>query len=230
VGQQKQKNTIFSLMQAVFDRRGLFFAYICRMFNTVLAISFWHKIDAWDKWLFLKLNSQWTNPFFDAVLPFFRNSVFWAPLYIFIAAFIGLNYGRKGLWWVLLFICTIAATDMIGARIIKETVQRPRPCQDVVFMNYVRLLLKQCSGSYSFVSNHAANHFGMATFAFLTFRGVVKNWMYLAFAWAFFIAYAQIYVGVHYPLDVVGGAVLGIIVGSMTAWLFDKKWGHFKLG
>jgi membrane-associated phospholipid phosphatase len=219
-----------SLKQAVFDRQGPFFAYICRMFNMVLAISFWHKMDAWDKWLFLKLNSQWTNPFFDSVLPFFRNSVFWAPLYIFIAAFIGLNYGRKGLWWALLFICTVAATDMIGARIIKEAVRRPRPCQDVAFMNYVRLLLKQCSGSYSFVSNHAANHFGMATFAFLTFRGVVKNWMYLAFAWAFFIAYAQVYVGVHYPLDVLGGAFLGIAVGSMTAWLFDKKWGHFKLG
>jgi membrane-associated phospholipid phosphatase len=200
------------------------------MFNMVLAISFWHKMDAWDKWLFLKLNSQWTNPFFDSLLPFFRNSVFWAPLYIFIAAFIALNYGRKGLWWALLFICTIAATDMIGARIIKEAVRRPRPCQDVEFMTYVRLLLKQCSGSYSFVSNHAANHFGMATFAFLTFRGVVKNWMYLAFAWAFFIAYAQVYVGVHYPLDVLGGALLGVGVGSLTAWLFDKKWGHFKLG
>jgi membrane-associated phospholipid phosphatase len=219
-----------SLKQAVFDRQGPFFAYICRMFNMVLAISFWHKMDAWDKWLFLKLNSQWTNPFFDSLLPFFRNSVFWAPLYIFIAAFIALNYGRKGLWWALLFICTIAATDMIGARIIKEAVRRPRPCQDVEFMTYVRLLLKQCSGSYSFVSNHAANHFGMATFAFLTFRGVVKNWMYLAFAWAFFIAYAQVYVGVHYPLDVLGGALLGMGVGSLTAWLFDKKWGHFKLG
>jgi len=230
VGKQAQKNGFFSLKQAGFARQGPFFAYICRMFNMVLAISFWHKIDAWDKWLFLKLNSQWTNPFFDAVLPFFRNSVLWAPLYIFIAAFIGLNYGKKGLWWALLFICTVAATDLIGARVIKEAVRRTRPCQDLVFMNYVRLLLKQCSGSYSFVSNHAANHFAMATFAFLTFRGVVKNWMLLAFAWAFFIAYSQVYVGVHYPLDVIGGALLGIGVGSMTAWLFDKKWGHFKLG
>ena len=96
-------------------------------------------------------------------------------------------------------------------------------------MIYVRLLLKQCSGSYSFVSNHAANHFGLATFAFFTFKGVFKKWMYLAYLWAFFIGYAQVYVGVHYPLDVLGGAVLGLLMGSATAWLFNKKWGRFKM-
>jgi undecaprenyl-diphosphatase len=53
--------------------------------------------------------------------------------------------------------------------------------------------------------------------------------MYLAFVWAFFIAYAQVYVGVHYPFDVVGGAILGIVIGSFTSWLFDKKWGQLKL-
>jgi undecaprenyl-diphosphatase len=140
-----------------------------------------------------------------------------------------LNFGKKGLWWSLLFICTVAVTDIIGARIIKEAFARPRPCQDPEFMDHVRLLLTRCSGSSSFVSNHAANHFGLATFSFLTFRGVFKRWMYLAFVWAFFIAYAQVYVGVHYPFDVVGGAILGIAIGSFTAWLFDKKWGQFKL-
>ena len=199
------------------------------MLTEVLAVSLWHRLDEWDKWLFVKLNSQWTNPFFDALLPFLRNSVFWAPLYIFVAAFIALNFGRKGLWWSLLFICTVALTDLIGARIIKESFHRPRPCQDAQFMIYVRLLLKQCSGSSSFVSNHAANHFGLATFAFFTFKGVFRKWMYLAYAWALFIAYAQVYVGVHYPLDVLGGALLGLIVGSTTAWLFNKKWGRFKM-
>lgn len=207
----------------------MFFAYICFMLSIMLAVSFWHKVDQWDKWLFVKLNSQWTNPFFDAVLPFFRNSVFWAPLYIFIAVFIAVNFGRKGLWWALLFICTVAITDLIGARIIKEAFNRTRPCQDAEFMNHVRLLLKRCSGSSSFISNHAANHFGLATFAFLTFRGVFKRWMILAFIWAFFIAYAQIYVGVHYPMDVAGGAILGIFIGSIMAGIFDKKWGHFKM-
>lgn len=199
------------------------------MYSTVLAISVWQQLDKWDKWLFVKLNSEWTNPLFDAVFPFVRNSLFWAPLYIFILVFITLNYGKRGLWWSLLFICTVAITDLIGTRVFKESFERLRPCQDPDFMFHVRLLLKECSGSFSFVSNHAANHFGIATFALLTFRGVFKKWMYLAYAWALMIAYAQVYVGVHYPLDVLGGAVLGSLAGVLTAWIFHRKWGNINL-
>lgn len=191
----------------------------------LLAISFWSKLNQWDKELFIKLNSHWTNSFFDTLFPFFRNSVFWAPLYIFMAAFIAFNFGKKGLWWALVFICTVALTDLTGNHLFKEIFQRPRPCSDPLFLNHVRLLLNQCSGSYSFVSNHAANHFGMATFAVLTFKGIFKKWMYFAYLWAFLIGYAQIYVGVHYPLDVLGGAVLGIIIGSVTAFVFNKNGG-----
>ncbi len=182
----------------------------------------------WDQNLFKILNSELTNPVFDKVFPYLRNSVFWAPLYIFILVFMTLNFGKKGWWWSVGFILTVAVIDMTGFR-IKLLVDRNRPCFDPDMIEHVRLLLKQCSGSSSFVSNHAANHFGIATFAFLTFRGILKGWMYLGFAWAFFIAYAQVYVGVHYPLDVVGGAMLGIIVGILTSWAFNRKWGSFKL-
>jgi undecaprenyl-diphosphatase len=195
----------------------------------MMSVSLWQRLDDWDKWLFIKLNSQWTNSFFDAVLPYFRDASFWAPLYLFILVFITINFGKKGLWWSLAFICTVALTDIIGARVFKDAFERLRPCQDPEFMNHVRLLLKECSGSYSFVSNHAANHFGIATFAVLTFKGVFKKWMCLAYVWAFLIVYAQVYVGVHYPLDVLGGAGLGVSVGFLTAWIFDKKCGTFNL-
>lgn len=199
------------------------------MYQTVLAISLWQRVDEWDKWLFVKLNSQWTNPVFDALLPYLRNSLFWAPLYLFVLVFITLNFGKKGWWWSLLFICTVSITDMVGTRIFKEGFERLRPCRDPQMMDHVRLLLKECSGSFSFVSNHAANHFGIACFAWLTFRGIFKKWMYLAFAWALFIAYAQIYVGVHYPLDVLAGALLGMMTGSLTAWIYHRKWGNIGL-
>ena len=199
------------------------------MYSTLLSVSLWQRLDEWDKWLFLKLNSQFTNPVFDAVFPFFRDALFWTPLYLFLLVFIALNYGKTGLWWSLIFICTVALTDMIGARVFKEGIDRLRPCQDPFFSDQVRLLLKHCSGSSSFVSNHAANHFGMATFAFITFRDVFKKWAYLAFLWALFIAYAQVYVGVHYPLDVMGGGVLGMLVGTLTGIFFIRKWGRFNL-
>ena len=199
------------------------------MVNMTLMISLWQRLDEWDKWLFIQINSQLTSPFLDTILPWFRYPLIWAPLYLFVLIFIVLNFGKKGLWWGLAFICTIAIADMIGARIFKDGVERLRPCHDEAFRDQVRLLLRQCSESYSFVSNHAANHFGIATFAFLTFRGILRKWMYLAYVWAFMIGYAQIYVGIHYPFDVLGGAILGILSGTLTAWLFHKKWGNFNL-
>jgi membrane-associated phospholipid phosphatase len=198
------------------------------MFRVELLISLWQRLEDWDKWLFIKLNSQWTNPVFDTILPYFRDPIFWIPVYLFILVFIALNYGQKGIWWSLTFICTIALTDMIGSQVFKEIFQRTRPCGDIDFMDHVRLLLKQCGAGYSFVSNHAANHFGMASFAVFTFKGVFKKWIYLAYLWAFLIAYSQVYVGVHYPLDVICGGLLGVAMGSFTAWLFHKKWGSIN--
>ena len=192
-------------------------------------LTFWQQVERWDQWLFIQLNSKWTNPFFDTVLPYFRDSVFWAPLYLFILAFIALNYGRKGVWWSIAFLCTIAITDMVSSRVFKEAFERLRPCQDPAFLSNVRLLVKHCSGGYSFTSSHAANHFGMATFVSRTFYSTFGRWIYLSYIWAFFISYAQIYVGVHYPLDVLGGAGIGVLAGLLTASLFNKKAGSFTL-
>lgn len=195
----------------------------------VLSVSFWQQIENFDKWLFIQLNNKLTNPVFDFILPYFRDSVFWAPLYIFLLVFILVNFGKKGLWWSLGFICTVALADMIGTRIFKYGFERLRPCQDPDFFMHVRLLLKHCSGSYSFVSNHAANHFGIATFVSITFYPTFKKWIYLAYVWALFVAYAQVYVGVHYPLDILGGAALGTLAGLLTANLYMKKAGSFTL-
>lgn len=194
-----------------------------------ILLSLWQQVERWDQWLFIQLNSRFTNPFFDAVLPYFRDSVFWAPLYLFILAFIALNYGKKGLWWSIAFLCTLAITDMVSSRVFKEAFERLRPCRDPAFSAYVRLLVKQCSGGYSFTSSHAANHFGMATFVSRTFYSTFGRWIYISYIWAFFISYAQIYVGVHYPLDVLGGAAIGVLAGLLTAWIFNKKAGSFTL-
>lgn len=188
-----------------------------------------HQLDQWDKWLFTRLNGHWTSPVLDAILPYFRDSSFWAPLYLFLLVFMAINYGRKGLWWSVGFVLAIAIADLVGGRIFKDGFQRLRPCQDPAFLMQVRLLLKQCSGSFSFVSNHAANHFAMATFAVLTLRQQLGKWVNAAYLWAFFIAYAQVYVGVHYPLDVLGGAGLGTLAGILSAWLFHQRWGRMEM-
>ena len=108
--------------------------YICRMLPVLLATSIWQQLDAWDKKLFVVLNSKLTNPFFDTVLPYFRDSVFWAPLYLFLLVFIAVNYGKKGWWWSLAFICTIAIADIVSSRGFKVGFERLRPCQDPFFL------------------------------------------------------------------------------------------------
>lgn len=182
------------------------------------------KLEQWDRWLFLKLNSEWTNPFFDSLMPFMRNGMHWAPLYLFLAVFVLLNFKRKGAWWILFFAATVAAADLGGNYIFKHNFHRPRPCLEPALQYQVRLLIDNCSGASSFISNHAANHFAMATFFFISFRHLLKNWALVGFLWAALIAYAQVYVGIHYPLDVVAGALFGSIIGFATGTLFDKRY------
>jgi undecaprenyl-diphosphatase len=136
-----------------------------------------------------------------------------------------MNFGWKVWPWVAFFIITVALTDQFSANLIKNLVQRPRPCNDENFMINVHTLLGGCSGSFSFPSSHATNHFGMAWFIFLTMKNYFKNWSYLFFLWAATIAYGQVYIGIHYPTDVLGGAVLGSIIGIATAAVFNKKIG-----
>lgn len=192
--------------------------------------SFWQTIINWDRALFEKINGDWANPLFDAVMPFLRNSQVWAPLYLFLLVLVLYNFGVKGLWWALLFIVTVSLTDMTGTYVFKHNIERFRPCRDPEFALHVRLLLKQCAGGYSFISNHAANHFGMAAFFFFTFRHIIGKWAWLGLFWAASIAYAQVYVGVHYPLDVLAGAVLGLVFGITTGHLFNKQFGFTIFG
>jgi undecaprenyl-diphosphatase len=117
---------------------------------------------------------------------------------------------------------TVLLTDQISSGLIKNFVQRPRPCFDPNFYSQVRLLLDHCSGGYSFTSSHATNHYGIAAFLFATLGSYFGHWKYLLFVWASLICYAQVYVGVHYPLDVIVGAILGYIIGSIVYMAYQK--------
>lgn len=190
-----------------------------------LAVKFWDKLVELDQWLFVIINSEWANSFFDTVMPFLRGGANWAPLYLFLLVLVLLNFKTRGIWWVVFFISTIALIDLTGNYVFKHGFERLRPCNDPNFSSQVRLLLDHCGVGYSFTSNHAANHFGMAAFFIVTFRHVFKNWVWIALFWAAAIGYAQIYVGVHYPFDVLCGALLGLAFGITTGTFFNKRFG-----
>ncbi|HEU4902958.1 MAG TPA: phosphatase PAP2 family protein [Flavisolibacter sp.] len=191
----------------------------------VLSVSFWQQLQDWDRHLFLVLNHRLVNPVFDLVLPYFRDSVFWAPFYLFVIAFVLLNFGIKGVWWALAFLATVALCDLTGTYLFKETVQRIRPCNEPSLADQVRLVIRSCPGGYSFLSNHAANHFGLATFMVVSFRSIFKSWSYLFYLWAIAVSFAQVYVGVHYPADILAGALLGVGAGFLTATGYRHYFG-----
>lgn len=178
----------------------------------------------WDHDLFVQVNSKWANPFFDAIMPFLRNSTNWIPFYFFLLLFVLFNFRIKAYWWIIFFLATVALTDMTGTNVFKYGIERIRPCNNPDMLEDLRLLVR-CPSGYSFTSNHAANHFGMATFLFLTFRRLFGNRMLLIFLWAGSICYAQVYVGVHYPSDIAGGMLLGILAGVITGFLYNKFFG-----
>jgi undecaprenyl-diphosphatase len=188
-------------------------------------LSIWNQLITWDRTLFERINSDWTNTLFDNLMPFLRNSTHWAPLYLFLAIFALVNFKTKGVWWLVLFAATVAMTDMTGTYIFKHNIERLRPCNDPAMADRVRLLLPQCAGGYGFISNHAANHFGMGIFFLVTMRGILKKWAWAGIIWAALIAYSQVYVGIHYPGDVLAGALLGVIFGLTTGTLFNKRFG-----
>lgn len=187
--------------------------------------SLLHKLEQWDQWLFIQINNYQSNPFFDSIMPYLRIAYFWIPLYLFLLVFIPANFKNRGWWWCLIFLCTVSLCDMTSTNLFKNVFHRLRPCADIDFFQNVRLLVDSCGGKYSFTSNHATNHFGMATFIFVTLRPVVKKWVWLAFLWAAIIGYAQVYVGVHYPFDILGGAAIGFLFGWMLGTFFNKRFG-----
>ena len=187
--------------------------------------SFIKLLDKWDHELFFKINVQWTNNFFDINFPWWREAETWMPLYLFLFLFILINFGKKGWLWILFALLTIAITDQLSSSLFKDWFNRVRPCNDVYMLQYSRLLLNHCPSSASFTSSHATNHFGAAMFIFKTLKNYFKKWSYLFFVWAASISYGQVYVGVHYPFDVVGGALLGMMIGLLASAIYKKRIG-----
>jgi len=174
-----------------------------------------------DYQLFFLINGAWTNSFFDWVLPLFRNKYFWAPLYLFLIAFFVVNYKRRGLVIILLMILTVTLSDQISSSIIKPIFQRIRPCNETSIADLVRNIVR-CGSGYSFTSSHAANHFGLGVFLIILFYRKYKWILPLGICWAASISYAQVYVGVHYPLDILMGAFLGSVIGFLTGFFCMK--------
>jgi len=172
-----------------------------------------------DRQLFLILNG-WHNHFFDSFFWIVSNKFIWIPLYLFIAYLIIRKYKKQSWMVILATILVIVLTDQTSVHLFKNIFMRYRPSHNLDLQNMVHIVHNYRGGLYGFVSSHAANTFGLAVFTALVLKN--KTFWYLILSWAIIVSYSRIYLGVHYPADILGGAVVGTIIASIV-FFFSKK-------
>jgi membrane-associated phospholipid phosphatase len=176
-------------------------------------------LERFDVQLFHFINQTIANDVFDVVCPVVRDSTFLGVCYVAFAAITYRRFPDQFLKIVALGALTFLLTDQVSSHLIKPFFHRLRPCND--HLVNARLIIEQCGSGFSFVSAHAANSFGMATF--LSFIWLDKrSCVVLLLIWASLISFSQVYVGIHYPGDVIAGGILGVIIGTTTSILYRR--------
>lgn len=174
-----------------------------------------------DHQLFQAINTGLSNPFFDWLMPILRNKYTWIPLYVAIIFFAIRAYKVKGLYFVIFLAATVGLADFGSASVIKPIFKRDRPCNEVAFQSNV-ISRVPCGSGKSFPSTHASDHFSIAMFLVMIFGRKWKYFTAISVFWAAIICFAQVYVGVHFPVDVTVGMFFGALVGYAMAKLFLK--------
>lgn len=190
-----------------------------------------------DKDLFYFLNSTIANPVFDTIMPIITKGRYWMPIYILLFLYliffnhlkilknegIKLNsnyfknlikYNKVGFAIAILLALSVILADQISANFIKDIVGRLRPCRELDNIN----LLVHCGSGKSFPSAHATNNFAAAVILSHFFS---KN-RYYFFSIATIVALSRVFVGVHYPIDITAGAILGVAISSTLLFIFNK--------
>ena len=173
-----------------------------------------------DTDLFLFLNGLHTS-WLDKVMIAVTQMWVWVPLYLLLIYWTVKQYGKR-CWWIFLAVgIVVLCSDQLSAHVCKPLFQRLRPCYNADLQDLIYLPKGMAGGRYGFVSSHAANTFAVAAFLTPALRKN-RNWMGIVlYFWAFISSYSRIYLGFHYPGDILCGALLGILIGLILWKVFQ---------
>ena len=184
-----------------------------------------------DTELFIYLNSL-GFPLFDNFWIFLStkeaNVFFYSTLLFLYFYKRSLKFKFSELFYLLILIAFMIAITDQTANLFKDSFQRLRPCYNEMIKDSLRLVKESCGGKYGFFSAHASNSFTLAVFFGLLYKNKFKYLIYITLLYASLISYSRIYLGVHFPLDILFGATFGIIIGILTFNFYDKKLYYFK--
>ncbi|MFH0866512.1 MAG: phosphatase PAP2 family protein [Bacteroidota bacterium] len=182
----------------------------------------------WDKELLLFLNGM-HNDFLDFIMFWISEKFIWIPFYLFLFYLVIKNYKLRTIDVLVVVAVLITASDMISVHGFKEVFHRLRPCQDPSMKQLVHIVYNECGGLYSFVSSHATNTFALCFFMICILGKKIKWITPVMIIWASVVSYTRIYLGVHYPFDVLCGAILGILTGLLIGKTFNWYYMKFVL-
>lgn len=171
-----------------------------------------------DTQLFLFFNGL-NSPFWDNIMWWISGSKSWIPMYLIIVAYIVYKFKWKGIITLIFIAIAVTLADQISVHAFKDVVQRLRPCHNAELQDIIHLVHNKCGGKYGFVSSHAANTFAVAFFISKLFKH--KYFSIFIFSWATIVSYSRIYLGVHFPFDVLCGAILGSTIGYLIYLLHE---------
>jgi undecaprenyl-diphosphatase len=182
-------------------------------------MNLFELVKNWDSGLFLFINGHF-SPFFDSFMFVVSEKLIWIPLYISVLFILLKNWGKEAIWLILALILCIVISDQIASGVFKNLIHRLRPSHALKFQGLVHLVKNYSGGKYGFASSHAANAVGFALLTSLILRHRIYG--YFITGWALVVAYSRIYLGLHYPFDILGGVVIGILAALFCFWLLQK--------